>query len=120
MKAFHKEIVLACFLCALLSLSAFSRPSDSAVADMSKNVAAVQSFIQQKADVNAPQPDGSTALQWAARWDDMQLAAALIKAGADPRNANRVGASPMFLAAQNGSAMMIELLLRSGVDPNAP
>jgi ankyrin repeat protein len=120
MKTFHKEIVLAGFLCALVSVPGFSGPGDIADAAMNKNVAAVQSLIQQKGDVNAPQPDGTTALHWAARWDDMQLASVLIKAGADPRKANRTGATPMFLAAQNGSAAMIEMLLKLGVDPNAP
>src|SRR5438105_663702 len=65
-------------------------------------------------------PDGTTALHEAARQDDLQTVAKLITAGADPRKANRIGATPMFLAAENGSAMMIDLLLKSGVDPNAP
>src|ERR1051326_4777526 len=112
MRTFHKELVLAGFLCVVLSRSLFGGPSDVADAAMSRNVAAVQSLIQQKADVNASQPDGTTALHWAARWDDMRLAEILVKAGADPRKANRIGATPMFLAAQNGSAMMVEFLLK--------
>ena len=65
-------------------------------------------------------PDGTTALHEAARQDDLQTVAKLITAGADPRKANRIGATPMFLAAENGSAAMIDLFLKSGVDPNAP
>jgi len=76
--------------------------------------------LLKKADVNAPQADGTTALHWAARWDDLDMAAALIRAGANPQAANRDGATPMFLAAQNGSAAMIEALLKAGADPNAP
>ena len=34
--------------------------------------------------------------------------------------ANRDGATPLFLASQNGSAAMIEILLKAGADPNAP
>jgi ankyrin repeat protein len=113
-------LFLALLVCAFSSSTLFAGSADVADAAMNKNTAAVRSMIQQKADVNAPQPDGTTALHWAARWDDIQLASVLIKAGADPRTANRTGATPMFLAAQNGSAMMIELLLKAGVDPKTP
>jgi ankyrin repeat protein len=81
---------------------------------------AVRALIQRHADVNAPQADGTTALHWAARWDDLLSADLLLHAGADPKTANRDGATPMFLAAQNGNAAMIEKLLKAGVDPNAP
>src|SRR5579863_572800 len=81
---------------------------------------AVQALLQSKADVNAPQADGTTALHWAARWDDLETADLLIRAGADPKTANQDGATPMFLAAQNGNAAMIEKLLKAGADPNAP
>jgi ankyrin repeat protein len=80
---------------------------------------AVQVLLQQRADVNIPQPDGTTALHWAARWDDTALANTLLQAGAKPGTANRDGATPMFLAALNGSASVIDLLLKAGVDPNA-
>src|SRR4030095_10339295 len=43
----------------------------------------------------------------------------LIRAGAKPQVANRDGATPMFLAAVNGSSAMIEVLLKAGADPNA-
>jgi ankyrin repeat protein len=46
------------------------------------------------------------------------LANSLIRAGANPQAANRDGATPMFLAAQNGSARMIEALIKAGADPD--
>jgi ankyrin repeat protein len=93
---------------------------DVAAAAMTKDTAALRSLLQRKADVNAPQPDGTTALHWAARWDDLETAGLLIRAGANARAANRTGATPMFLAALNGSASMIDALLKAGVDPNTP
>jgi ankyrin repeat protein len=94
----------------------------SAVADavMRKDNAAFRALIQKNADVNAPQADGTTALHWAARWDDVDAARALVRAGANPRAANRAGAPPLFLATVNGSAAMIEILLKAGGDANQP
>src|SRR5258708_27810369 len=94
--------------------------SDVADAVMKKNPEALRALIAQKAAVNAPQADGTTALHWAARWDDLATADLLIRAGADVKAANRQGATPMFLASQNGNAAMIEKLLKAGADPTAP
>ena len=94
--------------------------AEIADAVMNHDGSAVRALIAKKADVNAAQPDGTTALHWAARWDDMETAELLIRAGADPKLANHDGATPMFLAAQNGSAAMIEQLIMGGADVNAP
>ena len=64
-------------------------------------------------------PDGTTALHWAARHDDLTAAAGLIKGGADVNATNRYGVTPINLAAINGSAAMIRLLLDAGVDANS-
>jgi ankyrin repeat protein len=39
--------------------------------------------LQQKADVNASQADGSTALHWAVHFDDLEMVQLLIGAGAN-------------------------------------
>lgn len=70
-------------------------------------------------DVNTRQPDGATALLWAAQWDDGETADLLIAAGADVRAVNDFGISPLHMAATNGSAAMIARLLKAGADPNA-
>jgi len=80
---------------------------------------AVASVAGGRAAVNAPQPDGTTALHWAVRHDDLATAKALIQAGADVKAANRYGVTPIALAATNGSAAMIRLLLDAGVDANS-
>jgi ankyrin repeat protein len=114
-----KRVFAICSLTVLLALSAHAA-DEVANAAMKRNREGVRTLIQQKADVNAAQADGSTAIHWAARWDDLEMAALLIQAGADARRANRAGATPMFLAAENGSSAMIDALLKAGVDPNAP
>jgi ankyrin repeat protein len=80
----------------------------------------VKSLLAQKVDVNAAQGDGATALHWAAFNDDLETAQMLLAAGASVKAATRVGAiTPLFMAAKNGNAAMIGLLLKSGADPNS-
>ena len=80
---------------------------------------AVRSLLQQHVDVNAAEPDGSTALHWAAQQDSLPLAELLIAAGADVKAATRHGITPLALACTNGDAALIERLLKAGVDPNS-
>jgi uncharacterized protein len=115
-----KALVSALVALFLLACPGFAfSSSDLADAVMRQDTRAAQALLQQHADVNATQADGTTALHWAVRWNDLELAGTLLRAGAKPRIANRDGATPMFLAAMNGSAPMIDALLRAGVDPNA-
>jgi ankyrin repeat protein len=104
----------------LMLAAALGQAADIADTVMNHDSSGVSALLAKKADVNAAQADGTTALHWAARWDDLETANLLIRAGADPKTANHDGATPMFLASQNGSAAMIELLLKAGADVNAP
>ena len=80
----------------------------------------VRALLQAGADVEAPQIDGTTALHWAVRRDDLDIAGLLIRAGADVVAANRTGSTPMQLATLNGNAAMIDRLLDAGADANTP
>ena len=75
---------------------------------------AARSLLKQQADVNAPQPDGATALAWAAHWDDLETAELLIRAGANVNAANDYGVTPLSLACTNRSAAMVKKLLEAG------
>ena len=80
----------------------------------------VRSLLSQKADVNAPQGDGTTALHWAAYRDDLEMAKLLLAAGANVQAATREGGiTPLLMACQNGNAAMIDALLKAGADSNA-
>ena len=82
--------------------------------------AAVTALLKQKADVNAAQGDGTTALHWAAFNDNLDLAKTLLAAGANVKATTRDGAiTPLMMACRNGSAPMIELLLKAGANPNS-
>ena len=111
--------IMAC-CAALLIYPLASGAANSPVADaaMRGDKAAVRSLLAQRSDVNAPQADGGTAIQWAAYKDDQEMADLLITAGANVNTPNREGATPLYLACINGSATMIGRLLKAGADPN--
>ena len=110
---------LASFLLAVTATAGFAA-SDVADAVMRGNKEAVRALIQQKANVNAPQVDGTTALHWAVRADDAAAVDLLIRAGANVSAANHEGATPLLLAAIDGNAGMLEKLLAAGANVNAP
>ena len=103
----------------LSAVSVNAATSELADAAMARNALTVRSLLQKKADVNAPQVDGTTALHWAVRYDDLDTADLLIRSGARVSTANREGVTPLQLAAMNGSASMIDKLLKAGADANA-
>jgi ankyrin repeat protein len=100
--------------------AAYAASTDVADAAMRGDRSAVRAALARKADVNAAQLDGSTALHWAAERDDLEVADLLIRTGARVAARTREGVTPLQLAATNGSAAMIDRLLKAGADPNAP
>jgi uncharacterized protein len=104
------------FLAAAATAGAETAPLITAARNA--DVAAVRALVQQKADVNAAEGDGATALHWASYHDHLEAADLLIRAGAKVNAANDLGATPLWLAAQNGSAAMTRRLLQAGADPN--
>jgi len=81
---------------------------------------AVRALLAQKADVNARSSDGSTALLWAAHWNDAAMAELLLNAGADANAANDFQMTPLSQACTNASDAVVRLLLKSGANPNTP
>ena len=102
-----------------LCLSATLVASESSVADaaMQGGREAVRSLLKQGADVNAAQGDGMTALHWAARHGDVELARTLVYAGANLKATTRLGGlTPLLMASQIGDGAVIEVLLKAGAD----
>ncbi len=89
-------------------------------AAMQGDRATVRALLKQGADVNAVQGDGLTALHWAARKGDAELASTLVLAGANVQATTRLGAyTPLHMAAEAGSAGVVKALVTGGADVNA-
>jgi len=116
-----KRLVRAVSLGLLFSAAVLGATGDLRLIEAVKNgdIAAVRSLLEQHVDVNATQPDGATALAWAAERDDLETADLLIQSGANVNLANENGATPLWLAATMASSRMTEKLLGSGANPNA-
>ena len=100
--------------------AAFAQASTPLIdAVKSGDPAAARARLQQKADVNAAEPDGTTALHYAVRNDHLEVVRLLLRAGADATRANRYGVTPLQLAAVNGSVTAATALLEAGANASA-
>jgi ankyrin repeat protein len=116
MKAPAITLAIGLAIC-LSSLTAAATKSPVADAVMNRDHAALRTFLQQKADVNAPQVDGATALHWAVYHDDGEAVDALVAAGAKVDAANREGVTPLMMASLFGDPAIITKLIKAGADP---
>jgi ankyrin repeat protein len=107
------------FVCFVVFVVPGTAAAQSPVADAVKrgDLAALRALIQKRADVNAREVDGSTALHWAVDRDDLEAADLLIGSGANVRAATREAVTPLAMACLHGSLPMVERLLKAGADP---
>jgi ankyrin repeat protein len=80
---------------------------------------AFAALLRAKADVNARQPDGATALAWAVHLGERRMAEALLDAGAIAETADEYGETPVTLAAANGDTALVERLVAAGGNARA-
>ena len=97
----RRHLVASC-LAVTLGLSVASAQTQPdlrlAVAMKNQEATAVKALLKQRADVNAADVDGTTALQWAAHWNDLDTVKALLAAGAKANVASRYGVTPLHEA----------------------
>lgn len=110
---------VACVVAVALGAAGQLEPQSVVEAARARDLAAVQAMVEAGADVNTTQPDGATALHWAAHWEDLDTARYLIEAGANVNAANHLQVTPLLMAAANGQAELVEALLAAGADANA-
>jgi ankyrin repeat protein len=107
-------------LISILALLLVGGASPLVDAAKSGDRAAALALIDERADVNLPEADGTTALHWAVHHDDLTLVDRLIRAGADVNAKNDYGATPMSEAAVLANPAVIERLLGAGADVESP
>ncbi|HXG11390.1 MAG TPA: ankyrin repeat domain-containing protein [Gemmataceae bacterium] len=110
-------LVVVLGLCGVGSLAA---AAEAPLADAAEKAdwPRVRALVRERADVNAAQVDGMTALHWAAYHDDLETAKLLLAAGANAKAENRYGVTPLSLACTNGNEGLVRALLAAGADPN--
>jgi len=109
------------WIVSLVSLACLAAGNDLRLVEAVKNrdAEAVRSLLKQHVDVNTPQADGTSALAWAAHWDDLETAELLIRAGANVNAATDYGVTALSLACTNGNGAMVEKLVKAGANANA-
>jgi uncharacterized protein len=113
----RRSLLVAPYLIVTLGLGVTAQAQSDTrlvVAMKNQNATTVKALLKQRADVNAADVDGTTALQWAAHWNDVETVKALIAAGAKANVASRYGVTPLHEAAAIGSAPIVNALLRAG------
>jgi ankyrin repeat protein len=117
MKLFMRVVIL--LLAVAAGASAAAAPA-MALLDAVRNGdgATLRVLLRQHVDVNAPGPDGTTALHWAAHRGDLSAVEQLLRAGARVDATNAFGVTPLSLAVENGDRTVIARLLQRGADPN--
>lgn len=71
-----------------------------------------------RSDPNRPDPEGKTALMFAAQDGNVELVARLIARGANVNAANANGGTPLMYAALGGDAVVTRLILEYGARPD--
>lgn len=82
------------------------------------NAAVVQALIDAKADLNAVDGIGHTALMRAADMSQHSVLEVLVKAGADLNHKTAEGKSALSLAVSNSSLESVRILAKAGADVN--
>ena len=103
-------------LCGFAGAGAFAEEAPLADAVKAGEQGSIDALLAHGAAVNAAQPDGSTALHWAAYRNDTGLVKALLSRGAKADVRNSFGATPLGEAAKIANAEMVRLLLAAGAN----
>jgi ankyrin repeat protein len=126
-----KAFVLSCFrdhavllsfgACCLWTLPLLSQQRDVRLLEAVKrrDQKAFTALLKARADVNAAQPDGATALAWAVHLGQRSMAMALLDSGANVNTADEYGETPVTLAAANGDEELVRRLIAAGGNARA-
>ena len=95
----------------VFSAAAFGQETLSDLVRSGQREAVLAAITSPDIDVNAADPDGSTALLWATYKVDHEMVRALLKAGAKANVTNHYGAIPLTEAVKLADGDLVRLLL---------
>jgi ankyrin repeat protein len=84
------------------------------------NITDVRMFIAKRVNVNQVDPQGRTALSFAAELGNAQMAKELLDAGASPDQRDKSGNVPLHWAANNGRVDAVKALIAGHATVDAP
>ncbi len=118
MKSKSALFLLPCLISPLLNSARASEGEIAAALRDGQRTAAIALVHKGSADVNAKLPDGTFALLWAARSDDLELVTLLLDAKADVNAADPDGITPLALACANANVEIARKLVAAGANTN--
>ncbi|MGP0076676.1 MAG: ankyrin repeat domain-containing protein [Bryobacteraceae bacterium] len=118
MKRKFTGFLLAWFLSPVLIPAIASEAKIAAAARDGERSAAIALIRSGSQDPNAKLPDGTSALHWAVRSDDLEIVSLLIHAKADVNAADPHGITPLALACANANVEIVRKLMAAGANPN--
>ena len=97
----------------ILAGASLASAADSPLADASRkdDRLGVRALLDRHADPNAPQVDGTTALHWSVRQDDLDMSRLLLKAGKPVQVGARALEILILLAERRGDVVSKEELI---------
>jgi uncharacterized protein len=118
MKRRFTGLLLASLVAALATPGVASEARIAAAARDGEHDTAIHLIRSASEDVNAKLADGTSALHWAVRSDDLEIVSLLIQAKADVNAADPHGITPLALACSNANVAILRALLRAGANPD--
>ena len=90
----------------ILAGASLASAADSPLADSARkdDLKSVRALLDRHAAVNLPQVDGTTALHWSVRQDDLEMSRLLLKAGANPSLKNSHAQTALDIARDEHTA----------------
>jgi uncharacterized protein len=118
MNAPIRHLILSAALAGCVAIAHAGAYDDLIAAVYRDDTETVMGLVNRGMDVNSVDPAGNTLLHVAARNGNERLISALLKQKANPNARNRVGDSPLMLAAYTGKLDAVDLLLAGGAKLN--
>ena len=118
MKRKFAGLLLAWCLSPVLIAAIASEAKIAAAARDGERSAAIALIRSGSEDANAKLTDGTSALHWAVRSDDLEIVSLLILDKADVNAADPHGLTPLALACANANVEIARKLVAAGANPN--